>query len=354
MKVLYVASQAPEGESLELEREITALQARLPSTIVEAAQFTFLPDVKLEDFVLEISKYRPDVLHISVHGSKGGLWFGTSDGRAVELLACDLKEILPPNHRPKLILLNACDSDKIAEYLGQFGMVAMGTTAPITNQAAITGATTLYDRLLRGSTIRSAFLATDAFVRTLEEGKLAFRMFSADPELPNAILYHVPQIVAKLPSDQSTFNKKGDAVRIYIGLNGCPPSAGQVVFFTDDPSFIKDDEDLENGLTEVIRDQPRRGEVWTETTWEVDGDSRVAACGLTGSGETFAACSSIADALERYVQITEAPQPYLDALPAVTKFLRDRDGSGLRDWKPYQPRTPGLPPGQSVRPRIRK
>ena len=337
MKVLYIASSTPELESLELEREITNIQRRLDTGSLETGRFVFLPRVTFEEFAMEVTKHRPDILHISVHGTKAGLWFGTEDeNRLVELQSEALLALLPRDHLPKLVLLNACNSDQVAKALAALPLVAIGSTAPITNQAAITSASVLYDRLISGATIKEAFAAMQGVVKTLQHGGAQVSIYANRDELLDYVPHRPPRLVARLPSEAKIFGKT--SVNIEIGVLGCPESTTQIVFFTDDPSFLRNkrkaDEDLEGDLTEVIRDCPRQGEIWTETSWQANGDFRVAACGIQGGGSTFSVSARVSDALELYVKLTKAPKSYMARLPKVLTFLRTRSGAGLADWKP--------------------
>jgi hypothetical protein len=330
MKVLYLASRTDEVTTLELEREITALQRSVHTSLVDAVSFTFLPNVKLEQLAIELVRHRPDVLHISVHGNQSGLWFATEFGKYVELTAGQLIDLLPAEHLPRLILLNACDSEKAAEELSRLPLVAIGSTAPITNQAAIASGMIMYNRLLNGFTIAAAFRAMDATVSSLARKDTALRLCCAHPGLEKQALLRVPQVAARLSSERRPVGRYG--VSAYIGLVGCPASTTQVCFFSDDPSFIKEEASLEETQTEVIRDIPRGGEVWTETVWTVDGDFRVAACGITGNGDTFSSSTMLSDALLRYSSLAAAPQSYLSVLPKALQFLRENRGDGFADW----------------------
>lgn len=334
MKVLYLASRTPEVESLSLEVEITGVQRRLRIDTAEDTQFIFLPDVKLEDVPLEITRHKPDVLHISVHGAEAGLSFATADGRLRPLSPEQLAAFLPPDRMPRLVFLNACESHAIAKTLAANGLVAIGTRAPITNRAAVAAATLLYDRLLHGYTVRETFRAVSALVGAFEASDAGLVMEAADEALADRPLVQTPRLVARLSDDE--VHLRGQKVRFKLGFAGCPASTTQVCFFTDDPSFLGDgDEDeIEESLTEVVRDTVRGGEMWTETNWEVDGDCRVAACGITAAGATFSASGLLSDMLASYAQSVEAPPAYLAALPNVLEVLRRNNGAGLADWRP--------------------
>jgi hypothetical protein len=72
MRVLYLASNSADAESLQLEREIMALQSRANQVSAAAPRFVFLPSISVEEIAREIARHRPDVLHIAAHGAREG------------------------------------------------------------------------------------------------------------------------------------------------------------------------------------------------------------------------------------------------------------------------------------------
>lgn len=337
MKVLYLASKTSAVESLTLEVEITGVQRRLRVDAAEPAQFIFLPDVKLEEVPLEVTRHKPDILHISVHGERDGLYFAGADERLLQLTADQLAAFLPRDHPPQLVFLNACKSHLIAERLAELGLTAIGTEAPITNRASVAAAALLYDRLLSGEPITTAFEAVKALVEALEEGRTRLVLHGQKPDAEHRPLVNTPRLAAKL-TDQGQY-LRGRSARFLLGYVGCPQSTHQVCFFTDDPSFLihredEDGPDPTNDLAEIVRDVVRGGEIWTEETWTIDGDCRVAACGITSAGATFSASGLVSDLLETYAASVPAPPEYAKAVAEVITHLRKNVGAGLADWIP--------------------
>src|SRR5262245_26494190 len=115
MRVLFIASA--KQESLMIEREITLLQQRGLSAADEAVTFHCLPDMSVEALPLERSRNRPDVSHITAQGTKAGIEFANSSGDAVVLSPANLLSLLHPEHPPKLIYLNECDSSDAAKQM---------------------------------------------------------------------------------------------------------------------------------------------------------------------------------------------------------------------------------------------
>ncbi|MBB5986598.1 CHAT domain-containing protein [Sphingobium lignivorans] len=345
MRILYVASQTDESETLALEREITDVQRQLSQTSLRAADIEFLPDITIEALPIELSRTKPDLLHISVHGEREGLWFAKEAFRGqpkqfVRLAAERLYAFLDPDKPPKLVFLNACNSHQVAEVLAERGIAAIGTSAPITNHAAAAASRLLYERLLGGRSIAEAFEAVNALAQTIDDDRVKLHLFMpAGLDAGTLALHRVVKLAARLSSEAVV--KPGKPVAIQLGVIGCPAETSQVVFFTDDLTFISQNNKstLEEDLCEVIRDNPRRGEIWTEVDWRADGDFRGAACGITAAGRTFAVSGMLIDALESYARMSSPSPEYLDLLAQAVDLLRTYDGAGLASWQKAKPKT---------------
>jgi hypothetical protein len=87
MKIMYVASNLSDAGDLVLEREITELQRRLIGVAGEAIELLTFPQLPIEQLPLELSKLKPDILHISSHGMDGSLALANEAGDLVKLTA---------------------------------------------------------------------------------------------------------------------------------------------------------------------------------------------------------------------------------------------------------------------------
>jgi len=335
MRVLYIASRAPRQESLELEREITELQSRFAEASISAPYFAFYPDTTLEQLPLLLTHAQPDVLHISVHGSTGGLWFRTRDRQDASVSAEALATFLHPEKPPRLVFLNACDSARVAAGLSNRhpGPAAIGMNQPITNEAAIGGGVLFYDRLLSGCSIQAAYQALDAWVRTHSRGGTQATFYPGrDPAAAGRPIYRNPRLIARLES--SFCAGRDESLALRIGVMDCPPTTVQTVFFTDDQTFLPKGAkgSLEKNLSEIIRDMPRSGKVWTgDTPWTPNGDFRVAACGITASGQTFSVSALVSEALSAYATSDNYTADYrkrVKQVPAAVQFLKENASYG--------------------------
>lgn len=333
MKVMYVGSKSDEGASLNLEREITELQRRFGESSGEPVSFLFLPRLLAEELPLEIAKARPDVLHISAHGTAQNLALADESGREVPLSADALNAYLPVDKLPRLIYLNACDSNLIAEKLGDTVPMVIGTTAPITNRAARAGASAFYGRILEGASVGHAFRVAQKTIETLQSGNASAAIYcrkEIDPE--KEYLHRSPRIIADFFEGKPKASRDG-RYSIRVGVSGCPANAIQIVVFTDDASFIDDSDDgeLASDLCYVIRGTPIKGVRWIGEfeTWDVSGDFRVFAVGVLGDGSTFTIpATDVCDAIESKYRISSKGVVPPEVAKAVVA-LRRNDGAQL-------------------------
>jgi hypothetical protein len=334
MRVLYVASNPFGSDSLRLEREITELQGRLSAASGEPLSFIFLPGLAVEELAIAVGRHRPDILHISAHGDHDILSLADGDGETVELDARRLGELLDDQALPTLIYLNACNSHQIAEDLSKLVKMVIGTTASISNRAARAGAVTFYERLLQGRSVESAFRASRAVIEIIESSQTSSKLCFQGGLDPSAIIMHnVPRIVAKFAEYPPKRSKSGN-YNLEIGITGCPKSTIQVVIFTDDTSFADESSSLEESLCSICLDRPARGEIWLDHSWNVDGDFKIYACGVTNTDTHFVATSMICDALELHyrskLQTTNLQEIEPRILEAITM---------LRQWGGLDPIT---------------
>jgi hypothetical protein len=351
MKVLFLASNPQDQQTLTLEREITELQRRLGSSSGGEVVFKFLPALPIEEFTSEIMKFRPTVVHLSAHADQDSLYLSNADRQPVEVTGPVLAALLDVSTPPSLVYINACKSDNVAEDVSKVVAMAIGTTAPISNRAARASALLFYERLMSGATVAQAYRSSSALLKALEKGGADSRIFSRIPAAPDrTTLVDVPRIIAQFPSTR----KKGGTVsidyecdeneeyEIEVGVAGCPPDTTQVIFFTDDASMSDEEEgwgeefdlgaDQERAAeySKLMREPPARGVLWGDSTWVAGGDFRVFACGVTGSGQVFFAQAMVCDALAaslqegRYENLSTGQR---DKIEAAMAELKKNDGA---------------------------
>lgn len=332
MRIMYVASNPKDRASLNLEREIHELQRRFDSSSIEPIAFSFLPALKVEDLPGELSKRRPEILHLAAHGDDEELELADEDGEKVQVTAEMLSGFLPPNHVPRLVYLNSCDSMKIAKELVRSGTVplAIGSTAPISNRVARASAVAFYERLLAGLTIEQSYQACKQMAEAMAGKKASVMLFRSKEASPETDIMHpVPRLIADF-ADGRLQARSDDHYWFRLGLNGCPTGTTQVIFFTDDESFIRNDDSYENDLTWVIRDTPVNGLLWSDEdlVWKARGDHRLLAAGVKSGGGCFIVESTLCESIENRYRLS-ALRGIPTSVSKAIKELRKNNGAEL-------------------------
>lgn len=349
MKVLYVACNPDSAETLTIGSEIRELEQVFRNAQGEPVRFVAYPEMPVEELPIEIAAHRPDVLHISAHGRDGkALVLANANGKEISLDERMLKAFLNFESPPRLIYLNACDSDAIAKALTKIIPMAIGTTAPISNRTARAAARLFYSRLLDGCSVRTAFSASESTIAALQEKGATSRLYTMPGIKPEEErLHHVPRIIARFKEEPTNEQK---SFLIETAIFGCPVHVSQVVIFNDGTAPAKESQGSEEehtsdprnpyrlaqSLCRVLQGRPVRGTLWCEEAEYVLGDHQLFACGVTGGKEIFAVSSTICDALEYFYRFLTTKEASASITSAIS-FLRVMDGSGIGGMKPSPP-----------------
>lgn len=253
---------------------------------------------------------------------------------SVKVNAEQLANLLPSEDLPVLIYLNSCDSQQVADELVNLGVTlyAIGSTAPITTTAGRNGAFSLYQRILAGHTLNEAFASCATIVNLSSKPDVSVKLFPEDSMRSSGpILYRVPRIIAdfrglkpKEPSsrDPWKFSRDEDGdLAIDHGIVGCPASATQVVFFTDDDDYVYDE------YTMLRRSPNSDGVYWTgddvgeDESWYLKHDVAIFATVVLFEGSSFTISSTICKAIQsRFeVELIEPPGLALDAIAWLSR-----------------------------------
>jgi hypothetical protein len=321
MKILYVASNPRDENTLLLEREITSLQTNFGVGSYAGVSFTFLPDLRIENLPRQLSLVQPDILHISAHGSESGLTMASASGKEKTLTSDALSVFLQSERQPRLVILNACNSIAFAKELAKVVPMAVGISAEISNEAGRESIRLFYERILDGQSVQNAFFACQAMVKTIQNSTADADLFPRHDIRPDREFFLVsPRIIARF--DNGAEADGDDEYEFSVGMLGCPKNTHQIVFFTDDTYFAEDEKNLESALCLVVRTTSTTGEIWADQTWSKAKDLRIFACVVTAGGEAYTASSGIADAIRYYLKVrnpdARIPAATARALNALT------------------------------------
>jgi hypothetical protein len=313
MKVMYVANNPDGADPLQIEQEINDLQERLETSAgAEPIILRTYSALSLDRFTQAVMRAEPDVIHIAAHGEGGTVVFGHRERENVRLdgrQLATLMAVLP--RRPKLVVINACSSNEMAEQLARAGGAdfVIGTDAPISNSAARAVAAALYQSLADAASIAKAFSVAQILVEMMDDGDVGLHLHAAGSidDAARTQLVDRFRVVACFPAiDECLRNKLLRATKdfkpalpeIMFGVAGAPIAARQTVIFTDDESVTG--KSLEEARSWIVESQPVDGEIWLNDHGKYYGDMNWFAAVTTTDGRVVSAASRMTAALERY------------------------------------------------------
>jgi hypothetical protein len=332
MKVMYVANNPEGADPLQIEQEINDLQERLETSAgAEPIVLRTYSALSVDRFTQAIARAEPDVVHIAAHGEAGAVVFGHREREHVRMdgrQLATLMSVLP--RRPKLVVINACSSNEIAEQLAKAGGAdfVIGTDAPISNSAARAVAAALYQSLADAASIAKAFSIAKVHVEMTDDRAVGIHLHAAGSieDAARAQLVDPFRIVACFPAiDQCLRNGLSAPGRnfkparpdVVFGVAGAPLAARQTVIFTDDKSVTG--ESLEDARSWIVESQPVDGEIWLEDHGNYYGDMNWFAAVTTTDGRVVSASSRLTAALERYYLVEQWKGELPEAIEATIR-----------------------------------
>ena len=117
-----------------------------------------IPAVELKDFSNAFNRYRPNILHISSHGNQKYIALENEKGQAITVDDDTLINIVKlAGKQLKIVVLNACESSKMAASLIDVVDIAIGMNVSIGDDAARAFAVQLYSSIGENIPIGLAF-----------------------------------------------------------------------------------------------------------------------------------------------------------------------------------------------------
>lgn len=117
-----------------------------------------IPAVELKDFSNAFNRYRPNILHISLHGNQKYIALENEKGQAITVDDDTLINIVKlAGKQLKIVVLNACESSKMAASLIDVVDIAIGMNVSIGDDAACAFAVQLYSSIGENIPIGLAF-----------------------------------------------------------------------------------------------------------------------------------------------------------------------------------------------------
>jgi CHAT domain len=173
LKVLYLTADADKNHALRVDTEMQRVQEAIRgSRFRDNVELHYRPAAGLKQLIDGLNDHRPQIVHFSGHGFKGGLI--TDSGKlsksSTQILSFELlaKALSATDSPPRVIVLNSCESSAARKAVLVVAKVVVSMSVSITDVAATAFAQQFYAALASGQSIKKAF----------EQGKIAVEAVS--------------------------------------------------------------------------------------------------------------------------------------------------------------------------------
>jgi CHAT domain-containing protein len=159
VKILFLAADPCEENTLALEEEIRAISSKIRmAEHRDTLELLSAHAVRPDDLQQLLLQHQPHVVHFSGHGSRAEQLILKDGGRPRSLSKDSLVglfELLKDNLR--VVVLNACHTKPQAEAIAEVIDCAIGMNTAIGDKAAIVFAAAFYQALGFGRDVQTAF-----------------------------------------------------------------------------------------------------------------------------------------------------------------------------------------------------
>ena len=158
-KILILASNPKGSSNLDLLPEIRDLQEVVQRSLNrERFDVEWKVAVRQSDLRRHILDVKPQIIHFCGHGEREGLVLEDEKGKAKTVSNIFVVDLLSKfADRIECVLLNACDSEPLADEIAKHINYAIGMNRAVFDDAAIAFTKGFYDTLGAGDPIKCAF-----------------------------------------------------------------------------------------------------------------------------------------------------------------------------------------------------
>jgi hypothetical protein len=164
LRILFLAASPADQDRLQVEAEFKQIEGELDrSPYHNRFDFRFVPAVRRGDLLRQLIKLKPQIVHFSGHGTDQDELileneYGISESLGVDELE-QLFTIIPEPHRPRVVVLSACYSERQALAVTKAVDCAIGMASAIRDSAAFAFAQGFYLALAQGLAVEPAVQA---------------------------------------------------------------------------------------------------------------------------------------------------------------------------------------------------
>lgn len=160
IKILFLASNPAGTVSLKLDEEIRLVTQKIQaSEFRDNIEFKSIWAVRPDDLIQALNEYKPHIVHFSGHGNSQGEIVLMDENRNAKSVSNEALKMLfkAINDNIRLVVLNACYSQKQAEAIAEVIDCVVGMSKAVSDQAAIVFAASFYRAIGFGRSVNEAF-----------------------------------------------------------------------------------------------------------------------------------------------------------------------------------------------------
>jgi CHAT domain-containing protein len=158
--ILFVGANPKNSARLQTDVEYKAIKDRLK----QAGKRDFFQlkqaelAVTIEDLMQALAQNKPDMVHFSGHGTAEGIQIASAQNEPILVRTTTLCRLFRQyKNQLKIILLNACFSESIAQQISEMGFFAIGINDELPEEVAISFAIGFYLGWGEGKSIELAY-----------------------------------------------------------------------------------------------------------------------------------------------------------------------------------------------------
>jgi hypothetical protein len=184
MRVLHFSAQPLCDERLMLAAELRSIaDALLPGKVLNRTTLESVPQARPSDIDIYLSSNKPHVVHFAMHGTDTGLHLCDAYLDSIEYPGSSLARALK-DMGVKLVVLNACESEALADEIKGEVEVVISTTKKLSDEHAIVFSEVFYRGLQVGLSIAKAYQSAVDELELISKGSSKFYvMKSREPGL---------------------------------------------------------------------------------------------------------------------------------------------------------------------------
>jgi hypothetical protein len=162
LDVLYLTADPIKNNPLRVDAELHHVQNEIRgSKFRDNITVQHRPAANLKSLLNGLNDLNPHIIHFSGHGNKSGIAMDNASVAkpSVEMVSFKLlaKALSATDSRPRVVLLNACDSAAARKPFIKLGLIVISMKTSISDAAAAAFAVQFYGTIASGQSVKSAF-----------------------------------------------------------------------------------------------------------------------------------------------------------------------------------------------------